>query len=91
MDSGEVTPRSTCLSNKGGSPLPPKAPPKALGCQNGTSDDRTSRFVLGQSLWVAFAVLVQVKAAGIDSRAGGGKAEDCYCRSDTTRAEEDPK
>lgn len=95
VESGEATHRSTCLSDNGGShswvPLPPLAAPKALGCQKGTSDDRASRFVLGQSLWVAFAVLVQVKAAGIDSRAGGGKAEDCDCHSGTTRAEEDPK
>lgn len=42
-------------------------------CQRDTSDDRASRFVLGQPLWVAFAVLIQVKAAGINSRAGGGK------------------
>uniref|UniRef100_A0A8C2TR94 Rho-GAP domain-containing protein n=1 Tax=Coturnix japonica TaxID=93934 RepID=A0A8C2TR94_COTJA len=46
------------------------------------------RLVLSQPLWVALAVLVQVEAAGIDSRAGGGKAEDCYCLSGASRTEE---
>lgn len=60
-------------------------PPRQWGCQRGTSDDRTARFVLGQPLRVAFAVLVQVKAAGIDSRARGRKANNCYYLSSTTR------
>ena len=58
------------------------------GCQWGTSDDGGSRFVLGQALRVALAVQVQVESAGIDSRTGEGKAEDCYCLSDAFRTEE---
>lgn len=42
--------------------------------QGGTSDDGASGFVLGQPLGVGFAVLVEVEAAGVDSRAGGQRA-----------------
>lgn len=94
--SGEATRRSTGLSDQGRScpwvpllPCPTQGSPQgSRGCQRGTSDNRASRFVLGQPLRVAFAVLVQVKAAGIDSRAGGGKANDCYYLSGTTGGRE---
>lgn len=66
----------------------PGSPQGGKGSEGDTSDDGASRLVLGQPLWVAFAVLVQVKAAGIDSRAGGGKANAGFYVSGTIRAED---
>lgn len=66
----------------------PGSPQGSKGSDGGTSDDGASRLVLGQPLWVAFAVLVQVKAAGIDSRAGGEKANAVFYVSGTIRAKE---
>lgn len=83
--SGEAAHRSTHLSDQGRS----WGSPQGSGVhQRGTSDDRASSLVLGQPLWVAFAVLVQVKATGVDGRARGGKANDCYYLSSTPWAEE---
>ena len=87
LGAGEILPTDPTSSQ--GSPVPTRGCPQASGgCQRGTSDDGASGLVLGQPLWVAFAVLVQVKAAGIDGRAGGRKANDRCHLSGSTRAEE---